>query len=137
MSSSQLAALLLPMRQLRSVTLRVGFYEEETLWLLANKTALQHLALCYDDAAAAAGTAAVWGQLPQLQMLEAIWKSDRAPSREQAAAILLGMSAATSLTKLVLQPKVFTMLAEDPDEDEPEIGVTFSRAVAACASLAV
>jgi hypothetical protein len=111
-SSRQLAALLpLPLRQLQSVELHIGFYEGEELRRLEHKTALQHLALCYDDAASAAGTAEVWAQLPQLQVLEAKWEFEKTPSSEQALAILSGLSAAASLTKLLVQPIVYTFVA--------------------------
>jgi hypothetical protein len=134
-SSSQLAALL-PLRQLQSVDLHVGFSEGEALRRLASKTALQHLELHYDDAVAAADTAAVWAQLPQLQALEAKWKPDQAPSSEQASEILSGLSAAMSLTKLVVQPKAeYMQVAQDEAGNVFEPGVG-REAVAACASLA-
>jgi hypothetical protein len=135
-SSSQLAALL-PLQQLQRVDLHIGFSEGEELRRLAAKTALQHLKLRYDDAAAAAGTAGVWAQLPQLQVLEANWDTHTAPTRQQSSAILSGLSAATSLTSLLFQA-VYTLEAVEPDEDvdDDDAEVLGVEAVAACASLA-
>jgi hypothetical protein len=134
-NSSQLEALL-PLQQLQSLDLHVGFADRDALRRLAYKTALQHLALRCDKADAAAGTAAVWVQLPQLQVLEAKWETGRAPSSEQASDIFPLLSAATSLTKLVVQPKAeYFQVAQDEFGNvfEPGMGL---ESVAACASLA-
>jgi hypothetical protein len=93
---------------------------------LIQLTALTHLALQYRSGSAAAGTASAWARLPQLQQLRinAFDPNDR----QQVLAILAGVAAATSLTKLQLQPH---------ECDRQHSTFRFSeRAYAVCASLA-
>jgi Leucine-rich repeat (LRR) protein len=76
--------------------------------------ALQQLVLQYDSAEYAADTAAAWQQLPQLQELTVEYRRDY-PSREWLEAILAGVAAATSLTKLNLEAVILEVTSEEED----------------------
>jgi hypothetical protein len=115
---------LLGLQQLQHVSLGVGFEDPEQLRCLAQLPALQHLSLEYWDVTHAAPTAPAWQHLSQLSELSVEQERDD-PSPQEFAAILAGVAAATSLTKLSLDAR-----ADDRDVVEELIEV------AACASLA-
>jgi hypothetical protein len=94
----------LQLKQLQHLTLRNGFTQPQQLLQLAQLPTLQHLHLWYgDDATVAAATASAWPLLPQLCELEI---GEFCSSEHERAAILAGLSAATSLTKLKLDVSV-------------------------------
>jgi hypothetical protein len=115
---------LLGLQQLQHVSLGVGFEDPEQLRCLARLPALRHLSLEYWDVVHAAATAPAWQHLSHLSELTMEYENDD-PSVQQMAAILAGVAAATSLTKLSLDARAY-----DAD-DEAEV-----TDVAACASLA-
>jgi hypothetical protein len=115
---------LLGLQQLQHVSLGVGFEDPEQLRCLAQLPALRHLSLEYWDVTHAASTASSWQHLSQLSDLSVEQERDD-PSPQECAAILAGVAAATSLTKLSLDAR-----ADDADADDGVIEV------AACASLA-
>jgi hypothetical protein len=101
-SGSSLAAFL-GLQQLQHLSLQVGYGAQEQLLQLQQLPALQHLTLQYHSAAGTADSASIWAQLRQLRALQfrnGIYFDPR--SRDQAAAILSGIKAATSLTQLQL-----------------------------------
>jgi hypothetical protein len=106
------------LKQLQHLSLVLHFAQQQPLLQLAQLPSLQHLALQYRAAAAGlAATVPAWGLLPQLQELAIAhedWVSDNTGrilyrlveevrSKPQWAAILAGLAAATSLTKLQLE----------------------------------
>jgi hypothetical protein len=89
------------LQQLQHLTLGVGFKEPQLLLQLAQLPALQQLDLSYGSSKEIiAATAPAWPFLPQLQFLRigARWSS----KDPEFAAILAGITAATSLTRLEL-----------------------------------
>jgi hypothetical protein len=68
---------------------------------LAQLSALQRLTICYNNASLAAASAASWAQLPQLCELQLDFHFEPASGQEWQA-IIGGLAAATSLTKLEL-----------------------------------
>jgi hypothetical protein len=123
---------LLGLQHLQRVRLGVAFEDPEQLRCLAQLPALRHVSLEYDDAETAAPTAPAWQHLSQLSELTLEYV-DRAPSEQEMAAILAGVAAATSLTKLSLEARALMDHQDDEDDnkDDDEEGE-----VAACASLA-
>uniref|UniRef100_A0A383VZK6 Uncharacterized protein n=2 Tax=Tetradesmus obliquus TaxID=3088 RepID=A0A383VZK6_TETOB len=122
------------LQQLRQVTLDVWFGAEgrPQLLRLAHLPALEHAALHYEHTDAAVGTASAWQHLPQLQVLHVLLRTGT-PRKEQMAAILAGLSAATSLTELALEAAA---LADDVSDDYDDVDEYKRQPVAACASLA-
>jgi hypothetical protein len=116
---------LLPLKQLQRLRLYVSFPDQQPLLQLAQLPALQHMSLHYYEENAAAGAAAAWPQLPQLQELELAFGGDIAPLPSQMAAILAAVARCSGLTKLELQ------LLESPTGSMVD-----ARAVAACGKLA-
>jgi hypothetical protein len=116
----------LELQQLQHLSLRVDFTEQQPLLQLVQLPALQHLALQYRAAAAAAAsTTPEWGLLPQLHTLKIAHSDmDRCdkdfPSEQQLAAILAGVAAATSLTQLMLEVRTlqFTYDSEYYEESD-------------------
>jgi hypothetical protein len=123
---------LLGLQQLQHVHLGVDFSNPEQLRCLAQLPALQHVSLEYRDAVFAVPAAPAWQHLPQLSELTVTYYDDH-PSLQEVAAILAGIAAATSLTKLDLQARAWVSEQEDSDADDDDEGTT---EVAACASLA-
>jgi hypothetical protein len=103
-SDGNIAAVARLQKLQRLSLLRVDEHLRESTLLphLVQLTALTHLALQYRSGSAAAGTASAWARLPQLRQLRisAFDPNDR----QQVLATLAGVSAATGLTKLQLQP---------------------------------
>jgi hypothetical protein len=95
----------LQLKQLEQLSLKVYCTELQPLLQLAQLPALQHLALRYEEYAvgSAAATASAWALMPQLQELAFC---EISPRERQWAAILAGIAAAASLTKLQLNPCV-------------------------------
>uniref|UniRef100_A0A383VAA8 F-box domain-containing protein n=1 Tax=Tetradesmus obliquus TaxID=3088 RepID=A0A383VAA8_TETOB len=103
---------LLQLQQLRSLDFEDNVGQPRLLLRLAQLPALQQLCLRYTDFDAAAGAAAAWRQLPQLQNL-AISRVGDYPadlanllSRQQWQAICSGLAGCTSLTHLHLEVAV-------------------------------
>jgi hypothetical protein len=119
---------LLGLQQLQHVSLGVCFEDPEQLRCLAQLPALQHLSLEYWDVTHAAPTAPAWQHLSQLSELTLEYDNDN-PSAQQMAAILAGVAAATSLTKLSLEAGAWGV-------DEDQAGDEGMTELAACASLA-
>jgi hypothetical protein len=100
----------LQLKQLKHLSLTNHSTQLQPLLQLAQLPALQHLALQYESApfyyhlltvgATAAATASAWAVLPQLQQLNLRL---HLPSEAEWTAILAGIAAATSLTKLELK----------------------------------
>jgi hypothetical protein len=135
-NGEQLAAIA-PLRQLTALTVSVEFKQPEGLLHLASLPKL-HLQLIYQEGTSAsvvASTASAWGRLPQLCEL---WIAccddiDSFPTKQQMAAVLSGLAAATTLTKLTLElQRTIEHAEQDQDEEEDED----SEPVAACAFLA-
>jgi hypothetical protein len=118
---------LLGLQQLQRVSFCVVFDDPEQLRRLAQLPALRHVSLKYCDAVLAAPTAPAWQHLPQLSELD--FEYNDTPSRQEMAAILAGVAAATSLTKLSLEACALVA-------DQDEAGNNEATRVAACASLA-
>jgi hypothetical protein len=95
------------LKQLKHLSLQVNFTQQQQLLQLALLPALQHLALQYRDAAAAAAaTASAWQLLPQLLVIEHMETRAPLPSKQRWSAMMAGTAAATSLTKLELDPRM-------------------------------
>jgi hypothetical protein len=103
-SGSTFAAAVAPLQQLTRIELNVHFQDVQALAQLAQLPNLQALTLTYegdtDCAITAAATAAAWPQLSALHSLSI--DCETSPSRQQMAAILAGIAAATSLEHLSL-----------------------------------
>jgi hypothetical protein len=97
-SSQQLAAVM-PLQQLTELSFAVSFGEQEPLLRLAQLPALQQLRLKLNSWHDAAAIAPVWGELPQLCELM-LYDSDVDNTGQLIAAVVAGIAAATSLTKL-------------------------------------
>jgi hypothetical protein len=117
---------LLGLQQLQHVCICVALEDPDQLRCLAQLPALRHVSLEYWDAACAAPTAPAWQHLSQLSELDLAYPNDN-PSTQEMAAILAGVAAATSLTKLSLEALAWVDNADD---------VARAMQVAACASLA-
>jgi hypothetical protein len=120
---------LMGLQQLQHVRLGVEFADPGQLQCLAQLPALRHISLEYRDADMAAPTAAAWQHVSQLSELNLKYMADH-PSAQQMAAILAGVAAAASLTKLCLEAIAW---ADDQGEADDDDAVA---EVAACASLA-
>jgi hypothetical protein len=120
---------LVGLQQLQHLSLGVVLEDPEQLRCLAQLPALSHVSLQYWDASCAAPTAPAWQQLSQLSELSVEFINDN-PSAQDMAAILAGVAAATSLTKLNLEARAWVGTQDAADEDAE------STEVAACASLA-
>jgi hypothetical protein len=99
-------AAVMPLQQLTALELEPYPYDalsSEHKWLLqlTQLTALQQLRLSYLRPDIAAATASAWGKLPQLCELH-YDEPGRATTEQEAAAIIAGLAAATSLTTLSL-----------------------------------
>jgi hypothetical protein len=120
---------LVGLQQLQHVSLGVVLEDPEQLQCLAQLPALSHVSFQYWDASCAAPTAPAWQQLLQLSELTVEFFNDN-PSAQDMAAILAGVVAATSLTKLSLEARAWVGAQDAADENAE------STEVAACASLA-
>jgi hypothetical protein len=87
--------------------------------------ALQHLALGYDTANAAEEVAEVWQLLPQLHERSVRYYDDvdDMPDKRQMLALLRGIRACESLTKLELEVRAVHVeqQGEDSDDEGPEV----------------
>lgn len=90
-----------PLQQLRLLHLRVDFLQQ-LLLRLGKLPSLQHLSLEYCEVEHAAGTAAAWPLLPQLQALDVWWDDGDADLPDDMAVIWAGALACTGLTRLCL-----------------------------------
>jgi hypothetical protein len=136
-SAGTFAAAVAPLQQLTWLELDVQFQDVQVLAQLSELEALQHLSLSYEDhtdsAITAAVTATAWPQLSALRSLSI--DCERPLSNQQMAALLAGVSAATSLEHLELRRfKVWEDGAEDEDLDwdDPD---AMTAPVAICGSL--
>jgi hypothetical protein len=123
-----LLKLVLPLQQLQHLDVEVAFSEQQQLLLqLVQLPALQHVKLTYCSAADASNAAAsaVWHMLPQLRELSLQFPAKSA-SKQEMAAVLAGIAAATNLTRLSLTASVRSEVGAGSDDS----------AVAACDSLA-
>jgi hypothetical protein len=121
----QALSVLLPLQQLQRLRLCIDFPDQQPLLQLAQLPALQHMSLHYYSASAAAGAAAAWPQLPQLQELDIVSGGEVVPLPGQMAALLAALAHCSSLTRLELQ------VLESPTGSRHDV-----RAVAACGKLA-
>jgi hypothetical protein len=101
-------AAVMPLQQLTALELQPFFFEfpsneHKFLLQLTQLTALQQLRLAYTDLDVAAATVSAWGKLPQLCALQC---RDHYATEQKLAAVISGLAAATSLTKLSLQVDV-------------------------------
>jgi hypothetical protein len=122
---------LLGLQQLQHVRLGVEFTDSAKLRGLAQLPALRHVSLEYWNVYNALPTASAWQHLPQLSELTLAYNDD--PSAQSMAAILAGVAAATSLTRLSLEARA--CLADETDDDSEDFEMRVTE-VAACASLA-
>jgi Leucine-rich repeat (LRR) protein len=124
-SGDELAGLQLHrLQELQHLSLRVPM-TARSLQDLTQLPALQHVALSYCTAAAAEQTAGVWQQLPQLHELDVQYYDDMddMPDKRQMLAILGGIKACDSLTKLELEVRAVRIeqqQEEDSDDDFPD-----------------
>jgi hypothetical protein len=105
-------AAVMPLQQLTALELEPFPYdvpsnEHRPLLQLTQLTALQQLRMSYLDVEIAAATASTWAKLPQLCELHCNKPaSDTGANEQELAAIIAGLAAATSLTKLFLDVPV-------------------------------
>jgi hypothetical protein len=95
-------AVVMRLKQLTALKIGVQTQQQQLLLRLAHLPALQQLRLEYQAAEAAAATAPTWVQLPPLREVCARLGHT---TRQQMAAIVAGLAAATSLTGLTFQFK--------------------------------
>uniref|UniRef100_A0A383WJ49 FBD domain-containing protein n=1 Tax=Tetradesmus obliquus TaxID=3088 RepID=A0A383WJ49_TETOB len=98
--------MLLELPQLTRLSFTAQYGSKKPLLRLSKLTALQELQLHYSAANAAADTAQVWRQLPQLQALSVEYECHTATAW-QLQAIAAGAAAATRLTKLHFRGESF------------------------------
>uniref|UniRef100_A0A383VKY4 Uncharacterized protein n=1 Tax=Tetradesmus obliquus TaxID=3088 RepID=A0A383VKY4_TETOB len=134
----------LQLTQLQHLALYVDFKQQQLLLQLAQLPTLQHLALRYIcAAAAAAATAPAWPLLPQLRELmiehKEVYTFTDLPSKQGWSAILAGAAAATGLAKLLLDVRVAAdgdgLLGAHSGRIDYAFWGTPAVEVAACASL--
>ncbi|KAF6254429.1 hypothetical protein COO60DRAFT_319982 [Scenedesmus sp. NREL 46B-D3] len=126
----------LQLQQLQYASLHIPM-TAQSLHEMTQLQALQHVALGYNDAAAAVVAAATWQQLPQLRELTVAYTHGK-PDRDQMSEILAGVEACSSLTKLKLEVRAVRFEQEEEEEeleygDDPEM---VDERVPACGALA-
>jgi hypothetical protein len=95
------------LQHLQHLSFEVGFEECQPLLQLAQLSSLQHVALSYCTAKAAAATAPVWRQLRQLRELSLICEGVDSPNMQQWAGISAAVAACTNLTSLMLDVTIW------------------------------
>jgi hypothetical protein len=115
------------LQQLQHLSLEVDFEECQPLLQLAQLSSLQHVALSYRTAKAAAVTAPAWPQLRQLLLLYS--DEDLGPDLQQWAAISAAVAACTNLTSLVLDVTIW-------EEDWAGLHHYHLERIAVCAGVA-
>jgi hypothetical protein len=135
-------AAVMPLQQLTALELDPFPYdvpsnEHKSLLQLTQLTALQQLRLFYLDVEIAAATASTWAKLPRLCELHCHEPvSDTGANEQELAAIIAGLAAATSLTKLLLGVPVSSDAAEQETAASIAAGQIPGTPVDAYASIA-
>jgi hypothetical protein len=106
----------LELQQLQRLRILADSVSQSELLQVAQLPALQQLALMYNDLQGASRAASCWAQLPQL--CEFIVDNHGLARRRRLPGVLAGITAATSLTKLVLDG--WAALFDDMDVSEDE-----------------
>jgi hypothetical protein len=131
-STEQQVEAVLKLQQLQRLKFDVCLPQPQLLARLAQLPALQHLVLQYNyRVSEAAATASAWQQLPALRELDLDFEGEEA-SMQDWEAILNGLAAATSVTRL----DVRAAAAKVPDELGDEAGALQAGTVEACAQIA-
>jgi hypothetical protein len=141
----------LELKQLQHLSVRVNYeqlcHKPQLLLQLAQLPALTHIALQYDvycEVDPAAATARAWPLLPQQRELAILNSVSGPPDQPQWEAMIAGVAAAASLTKLTLDARMLTSELQhqyglEDDDDNIDTSLEYERfasEVAACARLA-